>query len=179
MSNYNHIGHELVNCFHLFIIIFLAGCYIIISVTYVPSYTAHSEVRLTQQSPMGLPCSGEEVILQCTLQGIAAIWTFPGGEFTLAPGSIEVITGHFQAQPVGVANGEFTSTLTFPAVNGTVIICSNGDRSMDDTRTITVQGILTNINKVEWHKHSVVYKCKLTAYSNFESCFREIAGSSI
>lgn len=112
------------------------------SVTYVPSYAAHSEVRLTQQSPLGLPCSGDEVILQCTFQGTAAIWTFPGGEFTLAPGSIEVITGNFQARPMGVANGEFTSTLTFPAVNGTVIICSNGDRSIDDTQTITVQGIL-------------------------------------
>lgn len=144
MSSYNHNGQKLVNYFSFIflILIFFAECYTIISLTYVPSYTAHSEVRLTQQSPLGLPCSGEEVILQCTLQGIAAIWTFPGSEITLAPGSIEVITGNFQARPMGVANGEFTSTLTFPAVNGTVIICSNGDRSIDDTQTITVQGIL-------------------------------------
>ena len=106
----------------------------------MPSYTAHSEVHLTQQSPLGLPCSGEEVILQCTLQGIAAIWTFPGGEITLAPGSNEEISGNFQARPVGVANGEFISTLTFQVENRTVIICSNGDRSMDDTQSITVQG---------------------------------------
>ena len=108
----------------------------------MPSYTAYSEVRLTQLSPLGLPCSGEAVILQCTLSGIAAIWTFPGGEITLAPGSNEEITGNFQAQPVGVANGEFTSTLTFPAENGTVIICSNGDRSMDDTQSVTVRGTI-------------------------------------
>ena len=115
---------------------------IILTVACVPFYTAYSEVRLTQQSPLGLPCSGEEVALQCTLQGIAAIWTFPGGEITLAPGSNEEITGNFQARPVGVANGEFTSTLTFPAENGTVVICSNGDRSMDDTRSVTVQGTI-------------------------------------
>ena len=82
MSNYNHIiGQEL----------------FFDTVACVPSYTAYSEVRLTQQSPLGLPCSREEVILQCTLQGIAAIWTFPGGEITLAPGSNEEITGNFQA----------------------------------------------------------------------------------
>ena len=108
----------------------------------MPSYTAYSEVRLTQQSPLGLPCSGEEVVLQCTFSGTAAIWTFPGGEITLAPGSNEEITENFHARPVGVANGEFTSTLTFPAENGTVVICSNGDRSMDDTQRVTVQGTI-------------------------------------
>ena len=123
---------------------------IILTVACVPFYTAYSEVRLTQQSPLGLPCSGEEVVLQCTLQGIAAIWTFPGGEITLAPGSNEEITGNFQARPVGVANGEFTSTLTFPAENGTVIICSNGDRSMDDTRSVTVQGTIVLL---QWRRN--------------------------
>ena len=103
--------------------------------------TVHGEVHLTQQSPLGLPCSGEEVILQCTLPGMLVFWRFPGGEITLAPGSMES-PGSFQARPVGVVNGSFTSTLTFPAENGTVITCINGlDRSMNSTKRVRVQGI--------------------------------------
>ena len=82
-------------------------------------FTAYSEVHLTQQSPLGSPCSGETVVLQCTLQGTAVIWSFPGGDETLVPSSSEQVTGNFRVQPVGVANGNFTSTLTFPAENGT------------------------------------------------------------
>ena len=102
----------------------------------------YSEVRLTQQSPLGLPCSGEEVVLQCTLRGIIVFWSFPGEEITLAPGSSDVRIGNFQVQPVGMVNGEFISTVTFPAENGTVITCINAlDRSRNTSLTVTVQGI--------------------------------------
>ena len=101
----------------------------------------YSEVRLTQQSPLGLPCSGEEVVLQCTLPGIVVFWGFPGGEVTLVPSSSEQVTGNFRARPVGVANGNFTSTLTFPAENGTVITCSNALMSRNASLTVTVQGM--------------------------------------
>ena len=101
----------------------------------------YSEVRLTQQLPLDVPCSGEEVVLQCTLQEVTVVWTFPGGDVTLIPGSSEQVSGNFRAQPVGVVNGNFTSNLTFPAENG-VITCFNGqDRSMSDTLTVTVQGM--------------------------------------
>ena len=104
-------------------------------------FPACSEVRLTQQ---GLPCSGEEVIFQCILPGGAVIWKFPGKEITLAPGSREEVAGNFRARPVGVVNGSFTSTLTFPAENGTVITCINGlDRSKNNTQRVRVQGNVT------------------------------------
>ena len=86
-----------------------------------------------------MPCSGEEVILQCTLPGEAAIWSFPGDETTLIPASMES-SGNFRARPVGVVNGNFTSTLTFPAEIGTIITCINGDRSMNNTLAVQVQG---------------------------------------
>ena len=106
--------------------------------------TAYSEVHLTQQSPQDLPCSGEEMILQCTLPGIIVFWSFPGGEITLAPGSVESVVWNFRAHPVGVVSGNFTSTLSFPAENGTVISCINGlDRSMQTSKIVKVQGILT------------------------------------
>ena len=98
-------------------------------------------MHLTQQSPLGLPCSGEKVILQCTLREIIVFWSFPGGEITLASDSRDVKIGNFQLQPVGMVDGEFTSTLTFPAENGTVITCINGlDRSRNDTQAVQVQG---------------------------------------
>ena len=105
-----------------------------------PYSTVYSKVRLTRQSPLGLPCSGEEVVLQCTLQGTAVIWTFPGGEETVAPSSSEQVTGNFRVRPVGVVSGNFTSTLTFPAENATVISCFNVDRSRNNSLTVTVQG---------------------------------------
>ena len=109
-------------------------------------FPACSEVRLTQQ---GLPCSGEEVIFQCTLPGGAVIWKFPGKEITLAPGSREEVTGNFRVRPVGVVNGSFTSTLTFPAENGTVITCINGqDRSMNNTQRVEVQGNITLMHHI-------------------------------
>ena len=104
-------------------------------------FPACSEVRLTQ---LELPCSGKEVIFQCTLPGGALIWKFPGKEITLAPGSRDEVTGNFRAHPVGVVNRSFTSTLTFPAENGTVITCINGiDRSMNSTKRVRVQGNIT------------------------------------
>ena len=54
--------------------------------------------------------------------------------------SNEVVSGNFRAQPVGVVSGNFTSTLTFTAESGTVITCINGDRSMNDSQTVIVQG---------------------------------------
>jgi len=93
-----------------------------------------------QYSPLGLPCPGSEVVYQCTLSDAAVIWSFPGSEITLTPSSNEVVSGNFRAQPVGVVSGNFTSTLTFTAENGTVITCINGDRSISDSQTVTVQG---------------------------------------
>jgi len=72
---------------------------------------------------------------------MAVIWSFPGDEITLIPSSSEDIEGNFRARPVGVVGGNFTSTLTFPAENGTVITCFNGDRSINDSQTVTTQGI--------------------------------------
>ena len=103
--------------------------------------TVYSEVRLTQQSPLGLPCSGEEVVLQCTLQATAVIWNFPGGDETLVPDSSEQVSGNFRARPVGVVNGSFTSTLTFPAENGTVVTCFNALLSRNTSLTVTVEGV--------------------------------------
>ena len=103
--------------------------------------TVYSEVHLTQQSPLGLPCSGETVVLQCTLQGTAVIWSFPGGDETLVPSSSEQVTGNFRARPVDTVNGNFTSTLTFPAENETVITCFNALRSRNASLTVIVQGI--------------------------------------
>ena len=101
-------------------------------------FPACSEVHLTQQR---LPCSGEEVVFQCTLPGGAVIWKFPGKEITLAPGSREEVVGNFRARPVGVVNGSFISTLTFPAESGTVITCINGlNRSMNSTKRVGLQG---------------------------------------
>ena len=100
----------------------------------------YSQLRLTRQSPLGLPCSGEEVVLQCTLQGITVIWRFPGGDETVVPGSSEQVTGNFRARPVGVVSGNLSSTLTFPAENGIVISCFNADMSRNDSLTVTVQG---------------------------------------
>ena len=109
-------------------------------------FPACSEVHLTQQR---LPCSGEEVVFQCTLPGGAVIWKFPGKEITLAPGSRDEVTGNFRAHPVGVVNRSFTSTLTFPAENGTVITCINGlDRSMNSTKRVRVQGNITFHNVI-------------------------------
>ena len=107
----------------------------------------YSEVHLTQQSPLDLPCSGEEVVLQCTLQGTAVIWNFPGGDKTLIPSSSEQVTGNFRTRPVGVVNGSFTSILTFPAENGMVITCLNALLSRNTSLTVTVQGIsVCNVN---------------------------------
>ena len=113
--------------------------------------TVYSEVRLTQQSPLGLPCSGEEVILQCTLQGTTVIWSFPGGDETLVPSSSEQVSGNFRAQPVGVVNGNFTSTLTFPAENETVVTCFNELRSRNASLTVTAQGISVLILVPTWY----------------------------
>ena len=90
-----------------------------------------------------IPCSGEEVIIQCTVPGEAVIWSFPEGEITLIPAS-RGSPGIFRARPVGVVNGNFTSTLTFPAENGTVITCINGDRSMNDSLAVALQGIIVS-----------------------------------
>lgn len=95
-----------------------------------------------QLSPLGLPCPGTEVVYQCSVPGNTVFWSFPGGEITLTLSSNEVLSGNFRAQPVGVVGGNFTSTLTFDAENGTVITCINGgDRSMSDSQAVTVQGI--------------------------------------
>ena len=83
------------------------------------------------------------MIIQCTVPGTAVIWSFPGGEITLIPASRES-PGIFRARPVGVVNGNFTSTLTFPAENGTVITCVNGDRSMNDSLAVALQGIIVS-----------------------------------
>ena len=98
----------------------------------------YSEVRLTQ---MDLPCSGEEVVLQCTLQERVVIWDFPGGDETLIPASSKQQFGNFRGCPVGVVNGSFTSTLTFPAENGMVITCSSVEMNRNTSLTVTVQGI--------------------------------------
>ena len=98
-------------------------------------------MRLVQQSPLGLPCPRSEVVYQCTLPETAVIWSFPEGELTLVPSSSEGMSGDFRAQPVGVVSGNFTSTLTFTVENGTVITCSNGDRSRSVSQTVTIQGI--------------------------------------
>jgi len=103
-------------------------------------FLANGEVRLVQQSPLGLPCLGSEVVYQCTLPDTAVIWSFPGGEITLIPPSTETVAGNFRARPVGLVSGNFTSTLSFTAENGTVITCINGDRSRSDSVTINVQG---------------------------------------
>ena len=103
-------------------------------------FPANSEVHLVQQSPLGLPCPGSEVVYQCTLPGTAIIWSFPGGELTLIPPSSEAVVGNFRARPVGVVGGNFTSTLTFTVQNGIVITCISGDRSNNVSQTITVQG---------------------------------------
>ena len=81
------------------------------------------------------------MVFQCTLPGGVVIWSFPA-EITMVPTNNEVVSGNFRARPVGVANGEFTSTLTFPASNEIVIICSNGERNMNDTLSVTVRGKL-------------------------------------
>lgn len=95
---------------------------------------------MVQQSPLGLPCPGEGVVYKCTVSGITVFWSFPGGEITLIPSSNEVVSGNFRAQPVGVNKGNFTSILTFPVEDGAIITCINGDRSLNDSQTVTVQG---------------------------------------
>ena len=115
-------------------------------ITAISIFPACCVIQLTQQSPLGLPCSGEEVVLQCTLPGILVFWGFPGGEETVAPSSTEQVTGNFRAQPVGVINGNFTSILTFPAQNGTVITCFNEDKTMNISHKVTVQGTQWYIN---------------------------------
>jgi len=103
-------------------------------------FGANNEVHLVQLSPLGLPCPGTEVVYQCSVPGNTVFWSFPGGEITLTLSSNEVLSGNFRAQPVGVVGGNFTSTLTFDAENGTVITCINGgDRSMSDSQAVTVQ----------------------------------------
>jgi len=95
---------------------------------------------LVQQSPLGFPCPGSEVVYRCTLPDTAVIWSFPGGEIALISTSNEGVSGNFRAQPVGVVSGNFTSTLNFTADNGIVITCISGDRSMSDSQTVAVQG---------------------------------------
>ena len=80
------------------------------------------------------------MVLQCTVSGTLVFWSFPGGEIALSATSSQVLVGSFQAQPVGVVNGNFTSTLTFPVEIGTVITCINCDRSRNDTLAVRVQG---------------------------------------
>ena len=82
------------------------------------------------------------MVYQCTLPGTAVIWNFPGGEITLIPSSNEAIAGNYRAQPVRVDDGNFTSNLTFSAEASIVITCISGDRSMNDSQTITVQGTI-------------------------------------
>ena len=84
------------------------------------------------------------MVYQCTLPGTAVIWNFPGGEITLIPSSNEAIAGNYRAQPVGgnTVNGNFTSILTFSAEASIIITCISGDRSMNDSQTITVQGTI-------------------------------------
>ena len=106
---------------------------------------AIGEVHLVQQSPLGLTCPGDQVVYQCTLPGMTVFWRFPGGEITLIRTINEVVSGNFRAQPVGVIGGNFTSTLTFTAESGTVITCINGDRSMNDSQTVIVQGTYMHI----------------------------------
>ena len=83
------------------------------------------------------------MVLQCTVSGTLVFWSFPGGEITLSAISSQVLVGSFQAQSMGVVNGNFTSTLTFPVEIGTVITCINGDRSRNDTLAVGVQGTST------------------------------------
>ena len=116
-------------------------------------FPACSEVRLTQQ---GLPCSGEEVIFQCTLSGGAVVWKLPGEEITLVPGSGEEVKGIFRVYSVGVVNGSFISTLTFPAENGTVITCINGlDRTMNSTQRVELQGNITLIHQIYYISYGI------------------------
>lgn len=93
-----------------------------------------------QQSPLGLPCPGEKVVYECTVPGMTVFWSFPGGEITLIPSSNEVVSGNFRAQPVGVDSGNFASILTFPVEDEAIITCINGDRNLNDSQTVTVQG---------------------------------------
>lgn len=125
-------------------------------------FPANGEVRLVQQSPLGLPCPGSEVIFQCTLPDTAVIWSFLEGELTLIPSSSEAVTGNFRARPVGVISGNFTSTLTFTAENRTVITCNNRDRSRSDSVTITVQGIEVFMCII-WDVSNVMYKALVDA----------------
>ena len=117
--------------------------------------------------PLDLPCSGEEVILQCTLPGTAVIWKFPGGEITLIPASSES-PGNFRARPVSVVNGSFTSTLTFPAENGTVITCINRDRRMNASQTVTIQGIVVSATlECQEHKVKIFCICDIQGFVQF------------
>ena len=109
-------------------------------------FLASSGIILIRQSPQDLPCSGEEVVLQCTLPGQFNYWQFPGGEETVALGGTEQVTGNFRARPVNVVNGNFTSILTFSAESRMVITCINEDRSMNTSYEVTVQGTQWYIN---------------------------------
>ena len=81
------------------------------------------------------------MVLQCTIQERLVFWRFPGGNEVLRPTSSKQQFGNFQGCPVGVVNGNFTSTLTFPAENGTVITCSNVNMNRSTSLTVTVQGM--------------------------------------
>ena len=97
---------------------------------------------MAQQSPLGLPCPGSEVVYECTVPGMSVFWGIPGNVITLIPSSPEVVIGNFRVRPGGMAGGNFTSTLTFTAENGTVITCRIGSTNV--SQTVIVRGMYAN-----------------------------------
>ena len=104
-----------------------------------------SGVQLTQLSPQQTPCPGEEVVYGCTVPGNRLRWriSVETGDRILESTSAEVDQNGFRstAGVFDTANNCFNSTLTFSAQNGTSFICLNRDQSMNESVTVTVQGM--------------------------------------
>ena len=81
----------------------------------------------------------------CTVPGDELRWRLPGenGDRITDPSVAEVDQNGFRstAGVFDTANNCFNSTLTFSAQNGTSFICLNRDQSMNESVTVTVQGM--------------------------------------
>ena len=82
----------------------------------------------------------------CTVPGNEVRWDISTeiGERILDSTSAEIDQNGFRSTPgvYDATNNCFNSTLTFSAQNGTSFICLNRDRSMNESVTVAVQGML-------------------------------------
>lgn len=104
-------------------------------------YPATGDIYLTRQSPQQSICPRDVLVYLCTVPGNAVIWGTSIGEFVVLEAFVTPPMGGYVARLVQYDGVCLTSNLTFSA-NQTTITCENSARSLQNSTTIDVEGMM-------------------------------------